>query len=77
MFLVKDAQEFGLERTAVTKHGKKDAGQFVSGGGDGCRGTESGTKAAKIVTQARVAAIQSSRGHAQGIGEPAAHIAGF
>ena len=62
--MVKDPQELRVERAAVTEHGKEDASEFVSGGGDGCRGTESGTKTAKIVTQRRAAAIQSGRGQA-------------
>ena len=49
----------------------------MSGGGDGRRRTEFGTKTPKIVTQARVAAIQGGCGHAQGIGKPAAYSAGF
>ena len=66
-----------VERAAITEHGEKDASEFVSGGGDGRRRTELGTKTAKIVTQRRVAAIQSGCSHAQGVSEPAAHIAGF
>ena len=77
MFFVEDPQELRVERATITEHGKENASEFVSGGGDGCRGTESGTKTAKIVTQRRAAAIQSGRGHAQAIGEPAAHVAGF
>jgi hypothetical protein len=50
MFFVEDPQELRVERAAVTEHGKKDAGELVSGGGDGCRGTELGAKTAKIVT---------------------------
>ena len=77
MFFVEDFQQLRVERTAVTKHAKKDASEFVSSSGNGRRGTEFGTKTAKILTQARVAAIQSGGGHAQGVGESAAHIAGF
>ena len=77
MFFVKDSQQLRIERTAVTEHSEEDAGEFMRGGGDGRGRTEFGTKTAKIVTQARVAAIQSGRGHAQGISEPAAHVAGF
>src|SRR5512134_945743 len=77
MFLVEGSQQLRVERTAVTEHGKKNARQLVSGGGDCHWGAESGTKTAKIVTQRRAAAIQSGRGHAQGVSEPAAHVAGF
>ena len=77
MFLVEASQQLRIERAAIAEHRIKDASEFVSGSGDGCRGTESGTKTTKIVAQRRVAAIQGGRGHAQGIGEPAAHIAGF
>ena len=66
-----------VERAAVTEHGKENASEFVSGGGDGCRGTESDKKKTNRVTQRRAAAIQSGRGYAQGIGEPTAHVAGF
>ena len=51
MFFVEDAQQLRVERAAVTEHSEKDAGEFVRGGGDGRRGTESGAKTAKIVTQ--------------------------
>ena len=51
MFFVEDPQELRVERAAITEHGEKDASEFVSGGGDGRRGTKSGTKTAKIVTQ--------------------------
>jgi hypothetical protein len=51
VFLVKGSQQLRVERAAVTEHGKEDASEFVSGGGDGRRGTEFGTKTAKIVTQ--------------------------
>ena len=77
MFLVEGSQQLRIERAAIAEHRKKDASEFVSGSGDGCRGTEFGTKTAKIVAQRRVAAIQRGGGHAQGIGEPASHIAGF
>src|SRR6266850_2493160 len=77
MFLVEDPQELRVERATITEHGKEDASEFVSGGGDGRRGTESCAKTTKIVPQRRAAAIQSGRGHAQGIGKPAAHIASF
>ena len=49
----------------------------MSGSSDGRGGAESRAKTAKIVTQRGVAAIQSGRGHAQGISEPAAHVTGF
>ncbi len=75
--LVAGTQELRVERAAVTEHSKEDAGEFMRGGGDRGGRTEFGTKTAKIVTQARVAAIQSGRGHAQGIGKPAAHVARF
>jgi hypothetical protein len=57
MFFVEDSQQFRVERTAVTEHGKKNARQFVSSGGDSHRGAVFGTKSAKIVTQRRAAAI--------------------
>ena len=57
MFLVEDPQELRIERATITKHGKEDASKFVSGGGNGRRGTESCAKTTKIVTQRRVAAI--------------------
>ena len=50
MFLVEDPQELRIERAAIAKHRKKDASEFVSGGGDGRRGTESCAKTAKVVT---------------------------
>src|SRR4029450_4552588 len=77
MFLVEDPQELRIERATITKHGKEDASKFVSGGGKGGGGAESCAKTAKIVPQRRVAAIQSGRGHAQGVCKPAAHVAGF
>jgi hypothetical protein len=49
IFFVENAQELRVERAAVTKHGKKDASEFVSGSGDGRRGTEFSTKTAEIV----------------------------
>ena len=57
MFFVEDSQQIRVERTALTEHGKKNARQFVSSGGDSHRGAVFGTKSAKIVTQRRAAAI--------------------
>ena len=57
MFLVEDPQELRVERATIAEHGEKDASEFVSGGGDGRRGTESCAKTAKVVTQCRVTTI--------------------
>jgi len=54
MFFVEGSQELRVERAAVTEHGKEDASEFVSGGGDGRRGTESGAKTAKIAFISKV-----------------------
>jgi hypothetical protein len=43
MFLVEGSQQLRIERAAIAEHRKKDASEFVSGSGDGCRGTEFGT----------------------------------
>ena len=61
MSLVEGSQQLWIERAAIAEHGEQDAGEFMSSGGDGRRGTEFGTKTAKIVTQARVAAIEGCR----------------
>src|SRR5258705_6189604 len=77
MFFVEDPQELRVERATITEHGKENASEFVSSGGDGCPGTESGTETTKIVTQRRAAAIQNGRRHAPRISEPTTHATRF
>jgi hypothetical protein len=79
MFFVGGSQQSGSKerRSWNMVNGKEDANEFVCGGSrDGPWRTELATKTAKIVTQRRVAAIQSGSGMRKAC-EPTAHVAGF